>query len=305
MKKLFLFVLMVTCVCLFTGCKCEHEWVEANCTTPRTCTLCEETEGAPLGHTWAAATCLDPKTCKICKETQGEALGHNWKEATCTEAETCALCHVKQGEALGHDWIAATTESPKICANCHQTEGERIITDSRFTTTATKSIQGIWEGEATMTGAQLGIEGYLDEITCIGTYIFGNAGDVKFKIMPVDREPMKKAVYEYTVDLLYYQFALEGLNKAQSDAAMKQTYGMDVKEYVAASIEEIDFVEYFEDFFYEGVYYVEGNQIYEAGDWDETFEGSEFKLQGGKLIIEGSAPDGSDMEWEKIEEEEG
>ncbi len=30
---------------------CEHEWVDATCTAPKTCTLCGETEGEALGHT--------------------------------------------------------------------------------------------------------------------------------------------------------------------------------------------------------------------------------------------------------------
>lgn len=30
----------------------EHDWVAANCTTPKTCEECKETEGEALGHTW-------------------------------------------------------------------------------------------------------------------------------------------------------------------------------------------------------------------------------------------------------------
>ena len=29
---------------------CEHEWEDATCTQAKTCTLCGETEGEPLGH---------------------------------------------------------------------------------------------------------------------------------------------------------------------------------------------------------------------------------------------------------------
>ena len=61
MKRTYSVLLLVlACLLVFTGCKCEHEWVEADCVTAKTCSLCQEIEGAPLGHTWAAATCETP-----------------------------------------------------------------------------------------------------------------------------------------------------------------------------------------------------------------------------------------------------
>jgi hypothetical protein len=67
---------------------CEHFWTDATCTTPKTCSVCSDTEGAALGHTWMAATCEMPKTCSVCSETEGPALDHNlsiWQitNATC------------------------------------------------------------------------------------------------------------------------------------------------------------------------------------------------------------------------------
>ena len=52
MKKLALLVLVCTLL-LLSGCGCEHEWKEATCTAPKTCTLCQEVEGEALGHTWS------------------------------------------------------------------------------------------------------------------------------------------------------------------------------------------------------------------------------------------------------------
>lgn len=304
MKKWFLLMLGLMCIFLFTGCKCEHEWVEANCTTPRTCSLCEETEGAPLGHTWAAATCLNPKTCETCKETQGEALGHTWKAATCEAPETCSLCHETRGKALEHDWIEATTEAPKTCTLCHKSEGERIITDSRFTTTATKAIQGKWQSQVVVTGEMLGLGGYLGEMECVSTVEFGKDGKMVLAVLPpTDIEPLETALFEYTVDLLYYQLALEGLSKSQADVAMEQTYGMNVNEYVKDSLKDADYEEIFEDFSFEGVYYVDGNTIYSASDWADEFEPDEYELKGKTIVIEESAPNGSPAEWEKVEEE--
>lgn len=53
---------------------CDHEWQDATCTSPKYCTICEETEGEALGHEWQDATYYAPKTCSICGETEGEPL---------------------------------------------------------------------------------------------------------------------------------------------------------------------------------------------------------------------------------------
>ena len=84
-------------VLILIGCVCKHEWREATCTEPKTCTLCGETEGEALGHKWSSATCASPKTCVRCGMTEGEALGHDWIEATCTEPKTCHRCGTTEG----------------------------------------------------------------------------------------------------------------------------------------------------------------------------------------------------------------
>jgi len=48
-----------------------HTWVDANCSTPRTCSECGETEGAPLSHSWRDANFQEPRTCSVCGETEG------------------------------------------------------------------------------------------------------------------------------------------------------------------------------------------------------------------------------------------
>lgn len=89
---------------LLTGCSCEHEWAEATCLTPKTCNLCQETEGEALGHSWAEATCAAPKTCNACGETEGEALPHTWMEANYQNPKTCSECGTTEGEPLLADF---------------------------------------------------------------------------------------------------------------------------------------------------------------------------------------------------------
>ena len=42
-------------------------------------------QGLPelIAHEWTDATCGTPKTCTKCDLTEGEALGHSWQEADC------------------------------------------------------------------------------------------------------------------------------------------------------------------------------------------------------------------------------
>ena len=49
MKKILYMVLIVICIStLLTACGCEHQWTDATCSAPKTCTLCGETEGTAL-----------------------------------------------------------------------------------------------------------------------------------------------------------------------------------------------------------------------------------------------------------------
>ena len=142
-------IALVLVVLFSTHVICIHEWAEASCIEPKTCTICGETSGEPLGHDWQDATCTEPKTCSRCNMTEGKSLGHEKVAATCTEPEHCTRCEQTFGEPLGHDikgqtctadgtcsrcgevfpaeghkWVDATCTKPKTCSVCGQTEGK-------------------------------------------------------------------------------------------------------------------------------------------------------------------------------------
>ena len=99
--------------------KTEHEWKEADCTTPKTCTVCGETEGEALGH--------EASEWKIETEASCTREGKRYKECTrCgekIEEETIAKTE--------HEWEEATTERPKTCRNCGETEGEKLTEEKK------------------------------------------------------------------------------------------------------------------------------------------------------------------------------
>lgn len=76
MKRIVTICLIFAMILSLSSCCLQHEWEDADCITPKTCSKCGKTEGEPLGHSWEDATCTKPKKCKICGETDGEPLGH-------------------------------------------------------------------------------------------------------------------------------------------------------------------------------------------------------------------------------------
>ena len=111
---------------------------EATCTEAGsivvTCNKCGETisseEIPATGHDWEDATCEEPKTCSVCAATEGEALGHDWtwvidKEATFEEEgkkhEKCQICNATQNENTTIDKLTCNhtmAHTPAAEATC-------------------------------------------------------------------------------------------------------------------------------------------------------------------------------------------
>lgn len=71
-EKALVAVLCVGMILSTSACGCSHEWVDATCTEPKTCSKCGETEGEALGHKWVEATFEHSKTCSVCGLTDGK-----------------------------------------------------------------------------------------------------------------------------------------------------------------------------------------------------------------------------------------
>ena len=125
MKKLSILLIAMMCIIL-AACGHEHTWQAANCTSPKLCTSCGETEGEALGHSWIDATCEKSSFCSVCGLTSGDPLGHTWKDATCTDPATCEACGKTQGDPNGHSFTDATCTEPETCSVCGHTQGDAL-----------------------------------------------------------------------------------------------------------------------------------------------------------------------------------
>ena len=81
------------------------------------------------GHDWKEATCTDPKTCSRCGATEGTALGHDfadvWSSDESGHWHECSRCDAKADEAAHTPGAAATETTPQKCTEC-----DYIITDA-------------------------------------------------------------------------------------------------------------------------------------------------------------------------------
>ena len=327
MKKNILFcALALVLILLLAGCGCSHEWFAATCSAPKTCGLCGDTEGEPLPHTWQDATCTNAKTCTVCKATEGEALPHTWQDATCTDVKICTVCETTEGEALGHTWQdatctipktcsvcqitegetaahkwqAATTDAPKTCSICKKTSGSKLQTDPRFTTKSTQALQGTWICDVTLTDEMMGLENF-GGADCRLTMKFGNTGELSMCMKPTDEKSFMQKYRTYTINLLYASLAAQGLSKEQADQAMEETYGLNVTDYVDASLKNYSVNDMFNAFRSEEVYYVEGDKVFTAISWNAKFESNAFTITNGKLVIDGLTLEqgGQALVWKK------
>ncbi len=102
-KRFLLTLIVLFFLGLLTSCGCKHEWKDATCTKPQTCTKCGKTEGEALGHMYGKEKVLKESsctetgskelTCSICGEVETveiPATGHKLKFISQEKAPTCS-----------------------------------------------------------------------------------------------------------------------------------------------------------------------------------------------------------------------
>ena len=136
--------------CGICGKGCEHQYAESitepTCTeqgyTTYTCAVCAnaytDTYVSAKGHRWNEATCTAPKTCSVCNITEGEKAAHTYTvevtAPTCTEAgcttHTCSVC----GDTYTSDVVAATghiedtpVKENEVAAGCENGSYDSVV----------------------------------------------------------------------------------------------------------------------------------------------------------------------------------
>ena len=231
MKRFGLILLALACLIGCAGCFCGHQWVEGDCLTPRSCPLCGKVDGEAPGHRWREATCQAPETCDACGETRGQPVDHQWQAATCASPKRCVWCDLTQGQALDHTWQADTTEAPKTCTGCGLTEGERILTDERFATAANEDLFGQWRGETVLTGADLRLEEYVEQVPVIVTVTFEEDGSMEKSFSVKDLEGLTLQLIDITQQRMYQQFREMNIDREEADVLFEDAYSMTIEEY--------------------------------------------------------------------------
>ncbi len=115
----------------------------ANCTEPalyrKSCNVCglscDEffSYGSATGHSWIDATCTTKKTCSVCYVTEGDVLGHNYTSVvttppTCIDAgmKTFSCSRCSDSYTLAVD---ATGHTPEVIPGKAATESQTGLTD--------------------------------------------------------------------------------------------------------------------------------------------------------------------------------
>ena len=83
MKKFLAILLALTMAAVLSACGHQHSFADADCTTPKTCTQCGETEGEALGHSYTAGIC---GRCNEPQEGYKALTEGRWRQDALTES---------------------------------------------------------------------------------------------------------------------------------------------------------------------------------------------------------------------------
>ena len=132
MKKTLTFCILLLAFCIslvfLTACgddPCSHTYDNACDATCNECGVTREVQA----HQWKDADCSLPKTCTVCGATEGEALGHEMTTPDvdmCEVQSTCSRCGATEGQNKEHTWVEANCTAPKTCSTCQKTEGTKL-----------------------------------------------------------------------------------------------------------------------------------------------------------------------------------
>jgi len=213
------------------------EWTETKAPTctekgekAHTCSVCNNTvteEVEALGHEYGEADCTKPATCTRCDATTGEALGHDFTvfvktvDYTCTEKGydiyKCSRCDATENK--NYTDAACRPEADYTVtkqATC-EADGEESIfcsaCDKALVTTVIEKRAHVYKDNGVKTSATCVAEGVMNTIcTNEETAEYAACAHESTRVIPVDKDAHKWET-EYTVD-----------KKASCDEAGSKSY---------------------------------------------------------------------------------
>ncbi len=138
LSLLIVSILLVLTLCACSSSSHKHDYIETNKIEP-TCSVegsityeCKDedckhiyTKTLAAGHVWQASTCTSPKTCSRCNLTEGETVGHTYENNVCTVCKHEISLQLKLPEA--------SNEEPFIIKNFKDSkEAEYSITEIEY-----------------------------------------------------------------------------------------------------------------------------------------------------------------------------
>lgn len=164
-------------------------------------------------------------------------------------------------------------------------DGNPVNHSDKFDISICAPLQGTWQGTVEMTGDDLGFEGSDIIITAQYSLTFDAEGNMITKI-DFDEDQFMAFVVASNIEYVYNSLRNEmpGFTKAEIDVLFMNVYGMTVPEYVEAELSPDDFEQDIHQEIY-GVYYVEGNILYQGENWTAYMSQTEYQLDGNTLIL--------------------
>lgn len=263
--------------------------------TTATCTSCGRTytyDRIPATHDWEEATCTEPKTCSACGATEGEANGHTEVvdpavPATCTEdglteGKHCSVCNEvliaqETVPATGHNW------SNGVCTDCEEEQPEPAPSEPTETT-----IVNAWTADVVLAAADLMVSA--PDATLRATFTFRDDGTATTTWEAIDLTALKLYFHQMFVNAYYACGYGAGFTtfEAIEDACIAQN-GMGVSEYMRNFINQYDFEAIFTPADTSGTYRISGDKLYTdmaimAVSSDNTI-GNVFTVEGDTLKL--------------------
>ena len=131
------------------------------------------------------------------------------------------------------------------------------------------------------------LSGFETDLKFTVTYVFGNDGSMTAEYIPVNEEEFNAALADWIVKNVITSMADLGYSEEQTRQDFINANNVTLEEYAVSAVDSMNLSSILSDLNSTNVYYVEGDQIYNAGTWSSTMGSTTFTLDGDTLTLSG------------------